>query len=248
MQNIDVEWAGQVDYLEAWELQKALVAERIANPETPGKLLLLEHPHTYTLGRNGRLENLLLNEDELTARQIAFYQVDRGGDITYHGPGQLVGYPILSLKRVYEQLGLGMVQRYVTDIEEVIIQTLAKFGIDGQRFEGHRGVWVETGQGLDKIAAVGIRIQKDGVTSHGFALNVQPDLSYFSHIIPCGIQDHGVASMAQFLDTPVTIVDVLPHLVAAFTAVFQLQTNIQWQPISLPDFKESYVSHFIRFD
>ena len=139
MQNIDVEWAGQVDYLEAWELQKALVAERIANPETPGKLLLLEHPHTYTLGRNGRLENLLLNEDELTARQIAFYQVDRGGDITYHGPGQLVGYPILSLKRVYEQPGLGMVQRYVTDIEEVIIQTLTKFGIKGQRFEGSPG-------------------------------------------------------------------------------------------------------------
>ncbi len=224
---IDVEWAGQVDYLAAWERQKELVAEQIAQPDAASKFLLLEHPPTYTLGRNGRLQNLLLSEDQLAQRGIAFYQVDRGGDITYHGPGQLVGYPILSLKRVYVQQGLGMVQRYVTDLEEMIIQTVAQFGIVAQRFEGHRGVWVETPTGLNKIAAVGVRIQKDGVTSHGFALNVNPDLTYFNHIIPCGIQDHGVVSMAQLLPEPVTIAQVLPHVINAFAAVFKVQTNVQ---------------------
>lgn len=222
---IDVEWAGRVDYWQAWDRQKALVAERLDQPEIPGRFLLLEHPPTYTLGRNGRFENLLLSEAELTERGIAFYHVDRGGDITYHGPGQLVGYPILSLKRVYVQQGLGMVQRYVTDLEEMVMRTLAAFGIAAQRFPGNRGVWVETANGLDKIAAVGVRIQKDGITSHGFALNVNPDLAYFDNIIPCGIRDHGVASMAQFLAEPVSVTDVLPHLIAAFADVFQVQTN-----------------------
>ena len=222
--HIDVAWLGQVDYLAAWEQQKMLAAERIADPEVRGKLLLLEHSPTYTLGRNGRLQNLLLSEDELNERNIAFYHVDRGGDITYHGPGQLVGYPILSLKRVYDQPGLGMVQRYVTDLEEVLIQTLDQFGILARRFTGNRGVWVETANGLAKIAAIGVRIQRGGITSHGFALNVNPDLAYFDNIIPCGIQDHGVVSMAQLLPTTVTIADVLPHLISAFSTVFQVKT------------------------
>ena len=222
--HIDVAWLGQVDYLAAWEQQKMLAAERIADPELRGKLLLLEHSPTYTLGRNGRLQNLLLSEDELNERNIAFYHVDRGGDITYHGPGQLVGYPILSLKRVYDQPGLGMVQRYVTDLEEVLIQTLDQFGILARRFTGNRGVWVETANGLAKIAAIGVRIQRGGITSHGFALNVNPDLAYFDNIIPCGIQDHGVVSMAQLLPTAVTIADVLPHLISAFSTVFQVKT------------------------
>jgi lipoyl(octanoyl) transferase len=223
--HIDVAWLGQIDYLAAWEQQKVLVAARMADPDLAGKLLLLEHPPTYTLGRNGRLENLLLSEEELTARGTAFYQVDRGGDVTYHGPGQLVGYPILSLKRVYDQPGLGMVQRYVTDLEEMLIQTLAQFGIEAQRFAGHRGVWVETAVGLNKIAAIGVRIQRGCITSHGFALNVNPDLAYFDNIIPCGIQDHGVVSMAQLLGRPFTIADVLPHIIVAFATVFQVQTN-----------------------
>ena len=222
--HIDVAWLGQVDYLAAWEQQKMLAAERIADPEVRGKLLLLEHSPTYTLGRNGRLQNLLLSEDELNERNIAFYHVDRGGDITYHGPGQLVGYPILSLKRVYDQPGLGMVQRYVTDLEEVLMQTLDQFGILARRFTGNRGVWVETANGLAKIAAIGVRIQRGGITSHGFALNVNPDLAYFDNIIPCGIQDHGVVSMAQLLPTAVTIADVLPHLISAFSTVFQVKT------------------------
>lgn len=226
MQKIDVEWVGRLDYLAAWEQQKALVAERAANAEIDGKLLLLEHPHTYTLGRNGRLQNLLLSETQLNERGIAFYHVDRGGDITYHGPGQLVGYPILPLKRLYNQPGLGMVRRYVTDLEELLIQTVAKFGITAERLEGHRGVWVETGQGVDKIAAIGVRIQKNAITSHGFALNVNPDLTYFNHIIPCGIRDHGVVSLAELLPQPCTIADVLPHLIAAFADVFQIQMQL----------------------
>lgn len=236
--NIDATWVGCLDYLAAWERQKELVAERVANPEMQGKLLLLEHPHTYTLGRNGRLENLLLNEDQLTQRGIAFYQVDRGGDITYHGPGQLVGYPILSLKHVYDQPGLGMVQRYVTDLEEVLIRTVAQFGITADRLEGHRGVWVETANGLDKLAAIGVRIQKNSITSHGFALNVNPNLTYFNHIIPCGIRDHGVASLAALLPQPVTITDVLPHLIAAFANVFQVQANDQNPQISQTSLSE----------
>ena len=223
--HIDVDWLGQVDYLTAWEQQKSLVAERMADSTLTDKLLMLEHPPTYTLVRNGRLKNLLINNDELTERGIAFYRVDRGGDITYHGPGQLVGYPILSLNRIYNQPGLGMVRRYVTDLEEVIIQTLAHFGILAQRFAGNRGVWVETANGLDKIAAIGVRIQRGGLTSHGFALNVHPDLTYFDNIIPCGIQEHGVVSMAQVLERPLTISDVLPHIITAFSTVFQVQTN-----------------------
>jgi lipoyl(octanoyl) transferase len=224
---IDVEWLGQVDYLAAWEQQKALVAERVAQPEIVGKLLLLEHPPTYTLGRNGRLQNLLLTEDELNARDIAFYHVDRGGDITYHGPGQLVGYPILSLKHIYNQPGLGMVQRYVTDLEEVLIQTVAQFGIVAQRLAGNRGVWVETPNGLNKIAAIGVRIQRAGITSHGFALNVNPDLTYFDNIIPCGIRSHGVVSMAHILQRPLIIAEVLPHIMTAFSTVFQVQTDVE---------------------
>jgi lipoate-protein ligase B len=226
MQTINVEWAGRVDYLAAWEQQKAFVAECSATPETAGHLLLLEHPHTYTLGRNGRLQNLLLSEEQLNAKGIAFYQVDRGGDITYHGPGQLVGYPILSLKQVYNQPGLGMVRRYVTDLEEVLIQAVSHFGIAAQRLEGHRGVWVQTANGLDKLAAIGVRIQKDGITSHGFALNVNPDLAYFENIIPCGIRDHGVVSMADLLTQLITLADVLPHIITAFAQVFQTQMQL----------------------
>lgn len=232
MKNVDLQWVGCVDYLAAWEQQKALVIERSENPDVDGKLLLLEHPHTYTLGRNGRLQNLLLSEDQLNDQRIAFYQVDRGGDITYHGPGQLVGYPILPLKRIYARPGLGVVRRYINDLEEMLIQAVAQFGVTAQRLEGHRGVWVETSSGVDKLAAIGVRIQKDGISSHGFALNVNPDLTYFDHIIPCGISDHGVVSLAQLLPHSITIADVLPHLITAFSTVFQVQLHTEDRTVS----------------
>jgi lipoyl(octanoyl) transferase len=219
MDNIEIEWYGRVDYQTAWEWQKRLAAERKADPTLPGKVVLLEHPPTYTLGRNGRLENLLLSEEELAERGIGLFRVERGGDITYHGPGQLVGYPILDLRRVYAGFGLGRVREYVTDLEEVLIRTLAEFGIYGRRHEKHRGVWVEAADGLAKIAAIGVRIS-GGVSSHGFALNVAPDLNYFSGIVPCGIEEHGVTSMAVELERPVTIEEVLPYLTAAFEEVF----------------------------
>lgn len=227
MDNIEIEWHGRIPYQIAWDWQKRLVAERKADAALPGKVLLLEHPPTYTLGRNGRLENLLLSEEELAERGIGLFRVERGGDITYHGPGQLVGYPILNLRRVYAGFGLGRVREYVTDLEEVLIRALAEFGIYGRRHEKHRGVWVETAVGLAvgtavglaKIAAIGVRIS-GGVSSHGFALNVAPDLNYFSGIVPCGIEEHGVTSMAAQLDRNIKIEDVLPCLTVMFNKVF----------------------------
>jgi lipoyl(octanoyl) transferase len=223
MNTVEIKWHGRVAYQTAWEWQKGLAAERKGGQALPGKLLLLEHPPTYTLGRNGRLENLLLNEEELAEQGIGLFRVERGGDITYHGPGQLVGYPILDLRRVYAGFGLGRVRHYVTDLEEVLIRTLAAFGINGRRHEKHRGVWVEsaveTFGGLAKIAAIGVRIS-GGVSSHGFALNVEPDLSYFSGIVPCGITEFGVTSMARELGRKIGIEDVLPCLTTFFRDVF----------------------------
>ncbi len=219
---VEVEWAGQVAYDDAWEWQKTLVAERSKSPELAHKLLLLEHPHTYTIGRRGKMDNLLLNQAELDARGISVHRVDRGGDITYHGPGQLVGYPILNMRQLGRQ-GLGCMRAYVEDIEEMLIQTLAAFDLAACRYPGFTGVWVDTVQGLEKIAAIGIRINNVGVSSHGFALNVNPDMSYFSGIVPCGIEDHGVTSMEQVLQRPLRTIDIIPHLIDAFGRVFQVE-------------------------
>ncbi len=219
---VEVEWAGQVAYAEAWQWQKTLVAVRSEAADLAHKLLLLEHPHTYTLGRRGKIENLLLSPAELDARGITVHRVDRGGDITYHGPGQLVGYPILNMRQLGRQ-GLGCMRAYVEDIEEMLIQTLAAFDLEACRYPGFTGVWVDTAQGLEKIAAIGIRINNAGVSSHGFALNVNTDLSYFSGIIPCGIDDHGVTSMEKVLQRPLHTTDIIPHLIDAFSRVFQVE-------------------------
>lgn len=217
--SVEVEWLGRVDYLEAWELQKQLVAERAERPFLPHKLLLLEHPPTYTLGSSGKLTNLLVDEAALKAQNITFYHVNRGGDITYHGPGQLVGYPILNLKQVQgtERPDL---QRYVRGIEEILIQTIGRFGIVGWRYPGYTGVWVETAVGPQKIAAIGIRVSSKGITSHGFALNVNTDLSYFEQIIPCGIKEHGVTSMEVVGKRPFAIADLLDPVVQSFNELF----------------------------
>lgn len=220
--NVEVEWAGQVDYDVAWDWQKSLVAERTASPDVPGKLLLLEHPHTYTLGRRGKLENLLWDADTLAEKGVSVHRVDRGGDITYHGPGQLVGYPILNLEHL-GRYGLSRIKAYVHDIEELLIQVIAPFGIAGQRYDGFTGVWVDTPDGLEKIAAIGVYINNRGITSHGFALNVTTDLSYFSGIIPCGIADHGVTSMEKVLGYPISTTDLIPHVIAAFEQVFHVK-------------------------
>ena len=223
---LNIEWAGRLDYERAWDWQKKLVAERDLSPELDDKLLLLEHPPTYTLGRHGRLENLLLDQSTLDELGFSVHRVDRGGDITYHGPGQLVGYPILNLKRLYGA-GIGRIRQYVSNLEDMLIQVLEYYAITGERFEGHRGVWVTTEQGMKKVAAIGIHVTARGISSHGFALNVNPDLNHFSGIIPCGIQDFGVTSMVEILGTPLQVTDVYPHVIDAFNRVMSLEINFE---------------------
>ncbi|MCP4419427.1 MAG: lipoyl(octanoyl) transferase LipB, partial [Chloroflexi bacterium] len=218
-----IEWLGQVQYDLAWEWQNGLVTERTDNPDLDGKILLLEHPPTYTLGRNGRLENLLWNEATLAEKGFTIHHTDRGGDITYHGPGQLVAYPILNLYHVYKRFGLSRIALYVRDLEEIVIQTLANYGINGLRYKGNRGVWVETANGLSKIAAIGVRVNRKGITSHGFALNVTTNLAHFDGIIPCGIQDHGVTSMEAILGNTIPLTDLIPHLSDAFSTVLGVE-------------------------
>ncbi len=226
---IEVEWASQVAYDVAWDWQKSLVAERIAAPELADKLLLLEHPHTYTLGRRGKMEHLLWDEATLAGRGVSVHRVDRGGDITYHGPGQLVGYPILNLRRL-GRYGLARIRAYVHDIEEMLIQALAPLGINGRRYEGYTGVWVKEPDGLNKIAAIGVHINNRGITSHGFALNVATDLSYFSGIVPCGIANHGVTSMEKVLGRPFLTTDLIPPIITAFEQVFHVKTKLEEIP------------------
>jgi len=196
-----------MDYAAALELQRDLVARRKLGL-AGDVLLLLEHPHTITMGRNGRRENLLAREDALARAGIAFYATDRGGDVTYHGPGQLVGYPILDLREWKRDVGA-----YVRSIEQVLIDTLAGFGIAAGRIPGLTGVWVDG----RKIAAIGVHISR-WVTSHGFALNVSTDLSYFRYIVPCGLA-RPVTSMAQ-LGVQATLGEVSQRLARHFERVF----------------------------
>jgi lipoyl(octanoyl) transferase len=198
---------GRMDYAAALELQRDLVARRKLGL-AGDVLLLLEHPHTITMGRNGRRENLLAREDALARAGIAFYATDRGGDVTYHGPGQLVGYPILDLREWKRDVGA-----YVRSIEQVLIDTLAGFGIAAGRIPGLTGVWVDG----RKIAAIGVHISR-WVTSHGFALNVSTDLSYFRYIVPCGLA-RPVTSMAQ-LGVQATLGEVSQRLARHFERVF----------------------------
>jgi lipoyl(octanoyl) transferase len=201
---------GVVDYLEAWDLQRRLVAER-ASGVIADTLLLLEHPPTYTLGSSGDEAHLLVPREELAERKIAVHRVDRGGGITYHGPGQLVGYPILDIggRR-------GGALRYLRDLEEVLIVALRTLGVEAGRLRHNTGVWV----GDDKIAAIGVKVNARKVTSHGFALNVHPDLNYFREIIPCGLRDKGVTSLERLLRRKVLLEAVADQVIATFGRVF----------------------------
>lgn len=213
---------GLVRYKEAWDLQEALLHAALqvrAGAQGPGAidsyLLVCTHPHVYTLGRHGKKEHLLLHEGLLKARDIEYYRTDRGGDITYHGPGQLVAYPILDL----EQLGID-IRRYLYSLEEVVIRTLAEFGITAQRLPGNTGVWIEgVGQAPRKICAMGVRCSRR-ITIHGLALNMNTDLSYFQGIVPCGLADKGVASMQSELKRGVDESRVLEVFVRRFGEVF----------------------------
>jgi lipoyl(octanoyl) transferase len=207
---------GRIPYQEALAVQETLVAARRAG-EVPDQLLLLEHPHVITMGSSSKEENLLLSREERGRRGIELHEVGRGGDVTYHGPGQLVGYPILDLTPDRKDL-----HRYLRDLEEVLMDTLASFGIDAGREEGHTGVWVPEG----KLAAIGVRVSSGWITSHGFALNVNPQMEYFSSIIPCGIHDKAVTSMSQLLGVPLTLDQVIPEVIRSFERVFHLKALV----------------------
>ena len=196
---------GHVPYLDAWELQRRLHGG-VARAQIPDQLLLLEHPHVYTLGRRGKESDVTATAPRLKELGAEVHRVDRGGQATYHGPGQLVGYPIISLRR----WGGGPL-RYVQALEQVLIATLAELGIDAQSEHRPIGVWVDNA----KIAAIGVKISQ-GVTMHGFALNVCPDLSYFGHIVPCGTPDGGVTSISELVSRNLKVEEVAPALVRHF--------------------------------
>jgi lipoate-protein ligase B len=213
---------GRVDYHAAWELQRRLADARAVG-EIGDTLLVLEHPHTYTLGRSGHREHLLLSDSECAAQGIQVVEVDRGGDITYHGPGQMVVYPILYLGHPDASGRLPQVDYvgYLRRLEEVLIRTLAAFGIAGHRETGLTGVWVDSAGGPDKIAAIGVRVSAQGVSTHGVALNVAPDLGYFAGIVACGIVDKGVTSLHALLgERCPTMAETRRRFAAAFEAVF----------------------------
>ena len=208
MQTCLVARLGLTDYLEAWELQKAIARQR-GDGSLPDTLVLLEHPHVYTLGRRGKLSDVLVGEQALERMGVQVCHADRGGQITYHGPGQLVGYPIVDVRP------LGGPVDYVCALEETLIHTLGDFGLEAGRKSGLTGVWVD----YEKVAAIGVRISR-GIATHGFALNVNPDLSYFRHIVPCGIQGVVVTSMEKLLGSPVDMDEVVLRLVNHFGRLF----------------------------
>ena len=219
---------GQLDFKNSWDLQEDLLSQTLriksrnrdlAEPEsTPNHFLWVEHPHVYTLGRNGNQENLLASQRILEQKGATFHKINRGGDITYHGPGQLVGYPILDLDNFFSDI-----HKYLRFLEEVIIRTMADYGLKGERSEGETGVWLDTGTSeARKICAMGIRASR-WVTMHGFAFNVNADLSYFDLMIPCGIKDKGVTSLEKELGAKIPLGEVKEKIEKHFEQVFDAQ-------------------------
>lgn len=222
-----IDW-GLIDYQEAWRKQEVLfdqtVALKIQNRtngtalETPNYLVFCEHPHVYTLGKSGKPENLLLDESALVAKQATYYKINRGGDITYHGPGQLVGYPILDLDNFFTDIHL-----YLRTLEEAVILTLADYGITAGRYEGFTGVWLDAdNEKARKICAMGVRCSR-WVTMHGFAFNVNADLDYFNNIVPCGIDDKDVTSMARELGYALDMEEVKSKLKIHIAELFKMK-------------------------
>lgn len=224
---------GLIDYQEAWDYQERLFAEVVAtktanrslSPEdqmtTANYLLFCQHPHVYTLGKSGKEDHLLLDKAELEEKEARFYKINRGGDITYHGPGQLVGYPILDLDNFFTDI-----HRYMRLLEEAVIRLLADFAIEAGRIDGLTGVWLDHKEQLRprKICAMGVKASR-WVTMHGFALNVHPDLSYFGNIVPCGIDDKAVTSMEQELGRPVAMEAVAGGLKKHLAVLFEMDLD-----------------------
>jgi lipoyl(octanoyl) transferase len=200
---------GIIDYQKAWNLQHKIFNNRLSN-EIEDTLLLLEHPNTYTLGKSSNKANLLFSDLEMQQKNIVVYNIDRGGDITYHGPGQIVGYPIINLSLWQKDI-----HKYLRTLEEVIIQTLLEFGVNGERNKEHTGVWV----GNNKICAIGIKVTR-WITMHGFALNINTNMDFFNGIIPCGIKNKGVTSLKNELNKQIEIELVKKSLLQKFYEIF----------------------------
>jgi len=220
---------GLKDYKETWDYQEALFAKTVAlkvqnkkehtSLPTPNHFLFVEHPHVFTLGKSGNLDHLLVSEEALKEKEASFYKINRGGDITYHGPGQIVGYPILDLENFFTDI-----HKYLRLLEEAVILTLAEYSINATRSPGETGVWLDVGTAFArKICAMGVRASR-WVTMHGFALNVNTDLGYFDLMIPCGIKDKAVTSMAAELNgIPQDMVEVKAKLLKHFLVLFEAQ-------------------------
>ncbi|HNH04699.1 MAG TPA: lipoyl(octanoyl) transferase LipB [Anaerolineales bacterium] len=230
-----IEDLGLIEYEKAWKLQDDYAAE-IAEGKRPPTLLLLEHPHVYTFGRKGHAENLLWNEEQLKQKGIATHWVDRGGDVTYHGPGQLVGYPLLSLGKLNNENKLPEADYvgYVRKLEETLITALMHFGIVSGQRSGLTGVWIQSDvhsrcprcspedrKKPAKIAAIGVKVDARGITRHGFALNVEPDMEYWNGIIACGLNEP-VVSLSDLLDPAPSMQQVKAEVTRAFREVFAL--------------------------
>ena len=236
--NVEVLELGLIEYERAWKLQDEYARE-IAEGKRPPTLLLLEHPHVYTFGRRGKQENLLWGESQLKEKGIAIHWVDRGGDVTYHGPGQLVGYPLMPLAPVPSpREGDGRIPQadyvgYIRKLEKVLIVALARLGLAAGQRSGLTGVWIqadvhsrcprckpEDRQKPAKIAAIGVKVDARGISRHGFALNVNPDMEYWEGIIACGLQDEPVVSLADLFPVPPAMERVKQEVVASFREVF----------------------------
>ena len=233
MNNFIVEDLGLIDYERAWKLQDEYAAE-VTEGSRPPTLLLLEHPHVYTFGRKGNAANLLWNENQLKEKGISTYWVDRGGDITYHGPGQLVGYPLIPLGRLNQDNRLPEADYvgYIRKLEDMLVGVLMQYGIASGQREGKTGVWIqadvhsrcvnckpEDRKKPAKIAAIGVKVDVHGVTRHGFALNVNPNMDYWNGIIPCGLPEP-VVSLADLLDPAPSMQDVKAKVTGAFHTIF----------------------------
>lgn len=235
MQQVQFRDLGLMDYKTAWDYQEELLRKNVAakslvrslqyadagtnpDPATQHSLLFVEHPAVYTLGKSGKIENVLISEEERIAKGIDFFYTNRGGDITFHGPQQIVGYPILDLEKFYTDIG-----RYLRNLEEVIILTMAAYGLKGERSAGETGVWLDAGvKGKErKICAIGVRCSR-WITMHGFAFNVNTDLSYFNYIIPCGILHKQVTSLQKELNRSMQIEEVKQSVKKNFEKVFEV--------------------------
>ncbi|MEO8288801.1 MAG: lipoyl(octanoyl) transferase LipB [Chloroflexota bacterium] len=213
---------GLIPYAECWELQDKVAAE-VGSGEAADALLLLEHPHTYTCGRRGGRENILISAEEMERQGIIVLDVNRGGDVTYHGPGQLVAYPIIDLHNYGDSIDY---PGYVRTLEQVLLRVLADFSVSAHTLAGLSGAWVTGESGEEKIAAIGVRVDGRGVTSHGIALNVTTDMRLFDNIIPCGIADRGVTSMAQVLPEPPPMNEVKAAFTQRFAEVFGFMPKV----------------------